>query len=856
MIAPVDGSAGPRDRLSSSDEDLLGRFAGARGRLFGRAAPRAGDPPSPPNKGGEPAPESPADSEAPTGEPARPADDTGREFEESDLPEEIPLTPELVEEDAQRNDFVLRLAVVLLAVLVACTEIGETRTLVHVRSGQYLAEHGLLPPRTDVFSYTAADRPWVNLSWLFDLLLAGVYGAFDALPWVTGAVGLSLLKGVLAGAVFWFVVQASLRGVSTWWGSICATLALLVCFPQLTALPEIVTLLGLSATLWLLARYRHGGGRGNLYALAVVFLLWANLDSRVFLGLSLLVLYALGDLLGTLVNRPEVDEAARRRPLWLAVGGCFAAVLVNPFGWHALLAPFRLYGTEYPWLRVYHRIIETAKDAEALSLLDRGWWYAFEANSVLRLVSLAGIILAGVTLVSFVLNRRRVRPAHLVVYLGFVGFALVAGHELAPAAVVFAVLANQNAQEWYRENFRQTYSIDWSERLFSVGGRAVTVAGLLFVAWLAISGRLMGLTGNRVGFGFRQPLVAEIEGLRNDLEAIPAEQRGFNFLLEQGDVLIWTGRQPYIDSRVSIYTGGGESLIDGHNKARHALRRRHPAREYSGQDELWRKPFEKHGVDYVMPYLGGASPHYATFWDLLASPSWRLTELGSMTAVFHWEGSSEPETQRFAEEERFDPTELAFQTAAKEPLKDRLDWARPRSWYDRTVYLPKVKLPPEIQRSRHYLEQVREASSGNYQPPLAESIAAANLAVRYANRGLADDPDNPVGYRILGHAFEFLEEAENAVNYRLSGNSWYRRRYLQAINAYSQALEIHPGDALTWQRLRNLFFNHQRYDLAVRAIDEVERHLPSASELDAAGQRSLAEERRINKQMREELRKV
>jgi hypothetical protein len=61
-------------------------------------------------------------------------------------------------------------AVVLLAFLLASTRIGETPTLVHLKTGEYLTGHGWLPPANDVFSYTATDRPWTNLSWGFDLV--------------------------------------------------------------------------------------------------------------------------------------------------------------------------------------------------------------------------------------------------------------------------------------------------------------------------------------------------------------------------------------------------------------------------------------------------------------------------------------------------------------------------------------------------------------------------------------------------------------------------------------------------------------------------------------------------------------
>ena len=78
------------------------------------------------------------------------------------LPEWEPLTPELVEDEAIRGDFVIRWVVVGLALLLGISQISETRTLIHLKNGEYLLNHGLLPSGKDVFTYTANDRKWVN----------------------------------------------------------------------------------------------------------------------------------------------------------------------------------------------------------------------------------------------------------------------------------------------------------------------------------------------------------------------------------------------------------------------------------------------------------------------------------------------------------------------------------------------------------------------------------------------------------------------------------------------------------------------------------------------------------------------
>src|SRR5262245_9169499 len=47
----------------------------------------------------------------------------------------------------------------------------------HLRTGQWIVEHRELP-QTDPFSLYGQGRPWVAYSWLFELLLFGLYRLF------------------------------------------------------------------------------------------------------------------------------------------------------------------------------------------------------------------------------------------------------------------------------------------------------------------------------------------------------------------------------------------------------------------------------------------------------------------------------------------------------------------------------------------------------------------------------------------------------------------------------------------------------------------------------------------------------
>ena len=45
----------------------------------------------------------------------------------------------------------------------------------HLRTGQWILQHHAVPA-TDPFSFYGADKPWVVYSWLFDIVMAGLYG--------------------------------------------------------------------------------------------------------------------------------------------------------------------------------------------------------------------------------------------------------------------------------------------------------------------------------------------------------------------------------------------------------------------------------------------------------------------------------------------------------------------------------------------------------------------------------------------------------------------------------------------------------------------------------------------------------
>ncbi len=750
---------------------------------------------------------SPQVSAHPEGTPVAVAQDEG-------LPEWEPLTPELVEDEAIRGDFVIRWVVVGLALLLGISQIGETRTLLHLKSGQYLLSHGLLPGANDMFSYTANDRKWVNLAWLFDVAMAGIHS-------LGGGIGLSIIQGLMAGVAFGLLAHTVRPHIRTWWGSICAVLALLVCYPQFTVQPELVTLLGISFVLWTLVQSEEPGRSPRLWRLVPILWLWAQCDQRAWLGWFLLLLWAVGERL-TRDASSDREKGLLAKVLLISL----AAVAVHPFLWESWLAPVRMYLTDYPAMRFAY---------PQPSILDQGFYpivWLKDKDYVWVTVNhrtIAALFLAAITVVTLILNRMRLRWSHVLAFIGFNTLSVLATHELAVASLVNCVLCTLNAQGWYREKFGQVYSIDWRELLFSRGGRAVTVISFFALAWLILSGRLDGPTGKRTGIGFEAPLASMMNDYQNLGQSL-VDDHPFHFSIRQGDLLVWGGQKSFVDSRVGLYFGSGDAnLLSLHDKARRALRDRIEDRSEAGS---WRTTFEKYRIRQACPRLNGPvpPPDYITFLGLLGSSEFQLVNLNGSTAVFVRPDPSDDTTTTYLRDHSFDVVDLAFRKKPTEIVDETREFSKVATTYDNLFSLRRLDVPSGIQAGQHFLQLA--ISSGESH---SKAIAAALLAIRHVNEGLRIDPNCPDGYRVLGWAYSFLSRIESAVLSQGGPVAPNKLRYYQSIAAFQQAVALQPDNPAIVRLLLQQYEMTGRMDIRldlIRKLKELQSNSSSKATTD------------------------
>src|SRR6266568_891621 len=156
----------------------------------------------------------------------------------------------------------------------------------HIRTGEWILKNGRVPA-TDIFSFTKAGQPWFAWEWLSDLLMAVVHGHF-------GLAGIVLVSLLLLGATSVCVYRSALEESGHRVIAIILTgLAMAASTIHWLARPHLVTPLFAAVFCWALNRTKRKRA-AVLLALPLLTILWVNLHGGFFVGIVLLITYAIG----------------------------------------------------------------------------------------------------------------------------------------------------------------------------------------------------------------------------------------------------------------------------------------------------------------------------------------------------------------------------------------------------------------------------------------------------------------------------------------------------------------------------------------------------------------------------------
>ncbi len=536
------------------------------------------------------------------------ATDVAPEPEPEPPPE--PWTPERVSEWNAYYDVYVKWAALLLVFIVSCNYVTDSSLWLNLKTGQAIAEKGA-PLFADEFSYTEAGKPWIDIPWLFQWMHAALYKL--VLGWVpvnpmdttaNRAGAEQIAVGTLVGIdaivrllTAWLVLKIRHAGPGLWWSAIAVTLALGVIFhPYMLVMvgglagpgfvrPGTWGLLLMAFELLVLFRAFFQGKGKALWFLIPTFVLWANLHESFLTGLLILAAAAVGRLLdGSLMHEfvggpgkpKDADDAsseakasrryepASARTALVVLACCAAACLVNPFTYRAYEV------AAYPYLHYFDStgdittIDQLSFFSTALQRQMGDDWYMMPAFY---------LVVVGLGLGSFLLNRRRFYWSR---FLPFAAASVLWGlfmHSNAAFAIVFAAVIGPNCQEWYQDRFGTQGRLGTSWRLWSTGGRLVTLSVLFLTMGWAITGWGNMLPDAQFGLGYRaDDFIFEAADYLSSHNEISGNI--LNTSIHQGDALIWKAgpkRKTYVDGRSRLF---GQSLLEAWHKTRKSAQRR------------------------------------------------------------------------------------------------------------------------------------------------------------------------------------------------------------------------------------------------------------------------------------------
>ncbi|HXU61502.1 MAG TPA: hypothetical protein VN962_07370 [Polyangia bacterium] len=220
----------------------------------------------------------------------------------------------------------LLLSLPALAFLLGCWPLSDYDVWWHLRTGQLILQAGAVP-RQDWFTYTNADRAWIDVYWLYQIGLALLFR-------LGGATALVVLKAV-AGATIVALssrgrVEGARRDGPLWPWGLAWMPGVVMLSGRLTERPELVSLLLLTSVLVVLAR---APARPRLlWLLPALQLAWANCHGFFVLGPLVLAAYAVDWLVDAW--RPPARPVDRPPPQIFAAAAVASllACLANPYG--------------------------------------------------------------------------------------------------------------------------------------------------------------------------------------------------------------------------------------------------------------------------------------------------------------------------------------------------------------------------------------------------------------------------------------------------------------------------------------------------------------------------------------------
>jgi len=219
--------------------------------------------------------------------------------------------------------------------------LGDCDTGYHIRAGEYIIET-LLIPKQDIFSFISPPLSWTAHEWLSEVIMAMAHQSF-------GLNGVVIFFSLIISLVYYLLFKI-LRKNNDDIIIVIFLVLLVLTASQIHWLgrPHIFSLLLILIWYHLLEEYQYNH-KNYLYLFPPIMLLWVNLHGGFLAGFILIGIYLLGNVFKFITLEGNEKNTHKKKVKYLALitGGCILVSLINPYGYHILLFPFKLVSNKF-----------------------------------------------------------------------------------------------------------------------------------------------------------------------------------------------------------------------------------------------------------------------------------------------------------------------------------------------------------------------------------------------------------------------------------------------------------------------------------------------------------------------------
>lgn len=600
--------------------------------------------------------------------------------------------PELSLEEFTRTrgylDVVLVALVLAFAFLTASFPAANGDFFRQLATGRLIAQ-GQYHFGVDPFTFSAAGDYWVNHSWLFALLVYGLY----QLPGIGGA-AVIVFKALCVTALAEVMLRTGRRaGQSLWISAVCTVLALLAASIRFYMRSDFLSFLFLAVTLWLLTATRRGSDKRLWWLLPPLFVLWVNCDQWFFLGPLTVALFLASEVLQFwfVLDEEGTDEARRREliTLGLVLATSLAACLVNPHHIHAFTLPpeFGAGAT--------NDLAQGDPQYRAFLVTPLRQLY-YQPALGLNPAGLAYWPLLVAGLASFVCMFGRAPWWRLLVWLPFALLSLYSARTIPFFAIVAGPITALNWLDFAAGRAGAVPRLTRGGRAWGLGGRVLTAVLLLALLVARVPGWLQAQPYETYRVGWRVIPDPSMEQAALQIRAwreqglLPAEAHWFNIRPEITNYLAWfaPGERAFIDHRLTQFPEAATEYLQFRNALEQEAADEIAAEEGSGEAvslrKDWRRTLRKYGVHFWI-FDNSANlgrPELVARRDLFRdTDEWPLCYLRGRVAIFAWK---DKQAKGEADSSRVPPLDferLAFGPDAEPAPPDGPKVEAPSSWW-------------------------------------------------------------------------------------------------------------------------------------------------------------------------------